>query len=214
MRDLIKLRNNSFSTVSGFSLLELLVVISILGIFLAVAAPSLAPARMFELDGGSKQIGAFYEAARAEAMSYGEPVRVMIHTSSSDQSTGFLQKVIAVRRQEETAGTNVYEWIQFMNPLILPGGIYFDFTRPGVSTQKMMFPGIDGTPHQWTYYEIQPHGAASGKERNLVIGPGLLESGTSRPQFSEPEKVSGIRITDAGRILPFRKMKEIESWSQ
>lgn len=199
---------------SGFTLMELLAVVTIIGMFLAMTVPSLMPNQMMELDGNSQQLAGFYEEARAEAMSYGEPVRLLIHNSPENRGSGFLRKVIAVRRMDDKAEDGSDQWVQILNPLVLPEGNYFDLSQPGSSNRSMIFPGIGKLPHQWIYYEIKPHGAVVGDLRNLVIGPGILDENMASPQFRDSEVASGFRITDAGRLIPIRSQEEVLNWSR
>jgi prepilin-type N-terminal cleavage/methylation domain-containing protein len=63
----------------AFSLIEVMVVVSILAIIAALAAPTLGPMKhAIELDGVSQQVGAFLGRARAEAMAQRRCVRVTI----------------------------------------------------------------------------------------------------------------------------------------
>ncbi len=194
------------SPVSGYSLVELLVVMGVIGLLLAFAAPSLFTNQSLDLNGASLRVSTYFEQARAQAAAMGVPVRVLIHEDRTEPGQ-FLQRAILVRQREEPDG-NV-SWEQVLNPVMLPEGVYFDFTKPGTSSQVMRFGEGQERAHEWRFYEIRGSGVPSGNERNVILSPGIWDSSDLEPTFPKPENFVGFRISNSARMIPYHNGAKI-----
>src|SRR5689334_18286813 len=74
----------------GFTLLEIMIVVAIIGLVMAMSAPSFV--RMNRKEGMQRGLGDFYEAcriARANAIMSGQPTELIIHPKTREfEATG------------------------------------------------------------------------------------------------------------------------------
>lgn len=202
---MVRFRQNS----KAFSLFELMLVMSIIALLMAIAAPAWWGNRSMETDGSVREMAAFFDEARAMAKAYGEPVRILIHNDPGEPNA-YLRRFQVVRKTEDKENPEKFDWEPVLQPFHLPDGMYFDKTRPGVATETMEFPGIGGDNLTWLYYEIGGSGAPSSEKiRNVVIAPGIYEPGMPLPLFPNPKLASGFRISDTARFLFFQTEEDI-----
>ncbi|MDF1738879.1 MAG: prepilin-type N-terminal cleavage/methylation domain-containing protein [Verrucomicrobiales bacterium] len=186
---------------SGFSLLELMVVLGVMGLLLAMSVPALLTARSVSLDTAARNAGAFFEVARSRAVTLGRPVRVMIHDKPGN-SGYFRQKLI------RAVGAGNGTWEVEGTPLLLPPDVVFDASSPDAATLRMEYAVGRETPHFWRYYEIGADGTMGERGRNFVIASGNAAGG--RIFIPDPDAVRGFRISRNARLLYFRKADDIE----
>ncbi|MAS93055.1 MAG: hypothetical protein CMO55_07635 [Verrucomicrobiales bacterium] len=194
---------------NGFSLVEVLLVIAIVGILIAVTTPNWISSRSVELSGASLEMGAFFEQARAEARTYGEPVRVLIHDSPKDLEN-FRSRIIAVRRKSPATAEEEPGWRSLWNPLLLPEGVYFDASMPGTPDLRVTFQEGKNGEVSWITYEFQPDGTLSDGGQNVVVAAGVRDS-SGTIQIPNPEQVAGFRVSANGRPIQFHTREEILS---
>ena len=189
---------------SGFSLIEMLIVMSIIGVLLALSAPAWMSQQSVDLKGASLRLAALFDAGRSQAISLGEPVRILIHNDPSEPEF-YLRRIDVVQRQDDEIS-----WNSVLHPMLLPAGVYFDRSQAGSTNRVMEFRGIAaGSAHSWLYYEILPNGSVTGEERNLVLGAGILTPPNVQPVFPNPDRSAGFRISDSARLLHFRSPDDI-----
>ncbi|MCB1229845.1 MAG: prepilin-type N-terminal cleavage/methylation domain-containing protein [Verrucomicrobiae bacterium] len=194
----------------GFSLVEMLVVLSIIGVMLALSAPMWMTQSTMDLNGASMRLATFFEEARAQSTAYGEPVRVLIHDDPTDPGN-YRRRILALRREDKDSDdATPPQWRPVLHPLILPEGIFIDVDQPGVSQSRMSFTGSGAENLSWRYYEIEPSGVPSeDSARNVVLGKGIADSPGSQIRFPNPELVAGFRLSNRTRPIHFRNRDDI-----
>lgn len=186
---------------SGFSLLEMLVVLGVMGLLLAMSLPALLTTRSVSLDTAVRNAGAFFEVARSRAVTLGRPVRVLIHDAPGN-SGGFRQKLIRVE------GTGDGNWRSEGSSLLLPPDVVFDTRWPDITDLRMEYASGQEAPHFWLYYEIGADGSAGKFGRNFVLASGeVMGAAVSIP---DANAVRGFRISRNARLLYFRDADDIE----
>ena len=191
----------------AFTLVELLVVMTIIGVMLAFSSPLWMAQSTTDLNGSSLRLAGFFEEARGEAAAWGEPVRVLVHDDPAEPSR-FRQRIIALRQSTNPASGAV-TWEPVLHPLVLPEGIYFDSDHPGVSEARMNWADSGQEPVSWRYYQVGPDGAPDTPSPNVVIGKGFLDGGGSQLRFPNPEQVAGFRLSHRTRPIHFRSREDI-----
>jgi prepilin-type N-terminal cleavage/methylation domain-containing protein len=170
----------------GFTLLEAMITVVIVGVVAAVATPNLLPAvQQATLDGGGEAVAAFLARARAEAMTSRRCVRVWIPSTATED-------LVAER-------LNTFDCD--IAPTTLPGGIgidgtanvWIEFARlrpdaqvlqlsfrqvPSSSTSGHLAPGsVSGTPTGFTGDELRfrPNGRVFSSDATLTDDDAVLE---------------------------------------
>ncbi len=189
----------------------MMVVIAVVGALLAIAAPMWMTNSSAEVNSSTYRLSALFDEARTQAVSLGEPVRILIN--DDEESPGqYRRYVIAVQWVEEKSEPGY--WKQVLNPLLIGEGVYFDFDTLGVSTQVMPFAmgGLMGAePRIWRFYEIEGNGSpANSIERNVVLGAGNFNEFTMTLKFPNQDVVGGFRISDTSRLVYFRSAEDVE----
>lgn len=194
----------------AFSLVEMLVVLGILGVMLAFSTPMWMSQSSMDLNGASLRLAGFFEEARAEAVAWGEPVRVLIHDDSRD-SGQFRRRIIALRRETtHVKGADSFtSWTSVLHPMITPQGIYFDPSQPGSADATMTYAESGNRETRWRFYEIAASGAMVSDTRNVVLGRGVTQPSSSQVQITDPEKVAGFRLSHRSKPIHFRTRQDI-----
>lgn len=104
----------------AFSFVELMLVLSITGILLAFAAPSLLTLRSTGLTAAGREFGVFLNQIRSEAISKRNAMRIGIVVESDDNNDAF-RKYAAWNWDKVTKS-----YRQYSNWRFLPGGAIFD----------------------------------------------------------------------------------------
>jgi hypothetical protein len=168
----------------------MLVVTAVIAIMLVMAIPAMTSRQSLDLHGASLQLAAMFEEARAEAVAFGEPVRILI-LDDPGAPGDYRRRIIAVRRAatSDVGSDDAVRWQRIMNPMTLAE--------------------TDGPPHSWLYYEIRSSGSPVSDMRNVVIAAAEVESGRPGIVVPDPEQIAGFRLTDLGRPVQFRQRADL-----
>lgn len=111
-------------SISAFSLVELLLVLTLVGILLAFTAPSLLTLKSASLSTAGREFGAFLNLCRSEAIANHNAYRLGVVVESTDE-TEIFRKYAAWKWDKKSRSYD-----QESNWNILPTNIVFDETEP------------------------------------------------------------------------------------
>ncbi len=183
----------------GFTLIELIVVMTVLTILIAAAVPMFRGDASAKLRTAVRQAGAIFEQARSLALTRSAEVRVMVLDDAADEARHLRELAIGIREGEG--------WEIVWGPEFLPEGVVFDASQPGTPTGLMAAGTEGGGMRDWRYFVIGSNGTFAGTEPNFVVALGFFEGGAVR--IPNQRQVDGFRITAASRPFYFRSPDEI-----
>jgi prepilin-type N-terminal cleavage/methylation domain-containing protein len=182
-----------FKNHSGFTLVELLAVIIIIGLLIAVSVPSLSRITQANaLSNGTRQFSDQVAMARTYALVNAQNVYMLVAYSDSRNTTlpstycytayGFCVSAISplLQNVDPLSQVSYIDAIQY-----LPSGAIFSDRISNVSTQSIAFPSRTNTPvYVWCvqfnkYGQIQP--LTSWPRFHLTQGYALTNGATATP---------------------------------
>jgi prepilin-type N-terminal cleavage/methylation domain-containing protein len=203
--------SKSESSRGGFTLLEMLVVISIISIFLAMGVGFGRSRSDGRVSTASAQAEALFNEARAIAVGSGRLSRVLVDVNDAN-SENYLRRIAIVAQLLDNNGRPMPDqWEMTSGVLTLPTSVYFsrefsrkDFVRAtGALDEMKLTAGGDHYNGTYAYYEFNSEGICSSGVATdgsytapaFVIGRGVREPG------GEPRLTAGGRRDLGGFVI-------------
>lgn len=220
-------RSSAISSLKGFTLVEMLVVISIMAVLLTIGSMGLRNlSKATGVSAGVPIAESLFSEARSQAISKGTKTRLLIHAQNNANDEFHRERylrymAIAAEKLDDT-GLPTGEWEIISKGVSLPQGVYFmkelsQINAPELLTMDIVLPGNSET--NCYYYEFNTEGLISKPEitedevPRFVIQAGNLPPGKDEPIISENNKrsMSGFVIWRSGRTSLFRSPDQIEA---
>ena len=213
----------------GFSLVEMLVVVAVIGMLLALSAPSILTLTSTSLTTGAWQLNGYLNLARAEAIRDGRVVRVALVRNWDNEQHSALRKLSTWKWDDEAE-----VFVQSGGWEILPEGVVIepefpdyvrsaDYAKDDATTVQAQFPerdetlSISGDTVEVTTLDFLPNGRVreSGEIPKRMIGfvmtlgyvdeQGNVVRTASRDDSGQPANWAQVNVdTLTGRIQVHR----------
>jgi prepilin-type N-terminal cleavage/methylation domain-containing protein len=179
----------------GFTLMELLLVLMIMGVILGFMIPRMEPTPGLRLDAEYQQIDALAQVVRTKAVASGVPGRIAFVTSCDD--TEFDHS--SIFSLEPFEDENVTKWRVASRPKFLDNGVFFD---PASSS------GLPETSFTWNdktlnalVVEFLPNGLCSQEGAQLMLAIGYRNDSSIDLNQNEGYHFE-LLFTRLGKVVP------------
>lgn len=224
------MRNSQGHLRRGFSLVELLAVITIIAIMAAVIGVAIKPNEGASLRSAQSAATSMFQAARTVASMRRTEARVIIYKDGAgeDREQKFLRYMGVVYWGDRTPnnGSDNFEWIPANSGMYLPSGVYYipdgsvgtmvvqgDEVAEEIQvsdeapTANIRFPVTTGDADEWYYYSFDDSGSArstmdaSGNNDSFAGRAVVFASGDLDPTAGEPRVVVNNEFSTAGFVI-------------
>ena len=220
----LKQQKCSLRLVAGFSMVELLVVISIIAVLLSVGAAGLKNLTTTGgVSAGIPVAEAVFSQAQNSARGQVANARVLINADENDPEKYLRHMVVAYELEDEEGAT---KWITDTRGVYLPKGVYFsqkysriDHSGSSGEIEAIdidVFGGVDdASPNRllstsYFFYEFNSQGNVSNPGTSFVIAVGSIAPGQKKPRLKGKGKdFGGFVVWKMGGFSGFRHPDQI-----